>query len=98
MPIKIFRVRDDSMRPSLSNGDYVMVSQLHYLFSKPKPRDIVVLRHPKKNLLIVKRIDRETPYGYFVVGDNTAISEDSRSFGTVNRDAIVGKVVSIFRR
>lgn len=98
MPIRIFRVKDNSMRPSLSDGDYVVVSQLHYLFSKPKARDMVVLKHPKKDLLIIKRIERETPYGYFVLGDNTALSEDSRSFGTIDRSSIVGKVVSIVRR
>ncbi len=98
MPIKIFKVRDSSMRPSLSDGDYVMVSQLHYVFSKPKARDMVVLRHPKNGGLIIKRIARETPYGYFVLGDNAAMSEDSRSFGTIGRDAILGKVVSVFRR
>lgn len=97
MPIKIFKVKDSSMRPSISDGDYVLVSLLHYKFSKPKARDMVVLKHPKNDLLIVKRIERETPYGYFVLGDNTAMSEDSRSFGTIDKSAIVGKVVSVFR-
>ena len=98
MPIRIFRVKDNSMRPSLTDGDYVIVSQLHYLFSKPKARDMIVLKHPKKDLLMIKRIDRETPYGYFVLGDNIAQSEDSRSFGTVDKSLIVGKVISVVRR
>ncbi len=98
MPVKIFRVRDSSMRPSLSDGDYVVVSLLHYIFSHPKPRDMVVLKHPKKDLFIVKRIERETPYGYFVLGDNTTLSEDSRAFGTVDKSSIVGKVISVIRR
>lgn len=98
MPIRIFKVKDDSMRPSLSDGDYVVVSLLHYIFSRPKARDMVVLKHPKKDLFIVKRIERETPYGYFVLGDNTALSEDSRAFGTVDKSSMVGKVVSVVRR
>jgi signal peptidase I len=41
---------------------------------------------------------RVTPTSYFVMGDNRDNSEDSRSWGFVPRDHIIGKVGSILVR
>ncbi len=98
MPISIFRVKDRSMLPALDNGDYVVVSRLSYLFSTPKMSDIVVLRHPKKNILIVKRVSKVRGNMLYVLGDNAAESYDSRDFGYVNRHDIFGKVIYMIRK
>jgi|SRR5208283_310455 len=97
MPVAIFRVKDKSMKPSINDGDYVIASRVSYIFAKPKAGDIVVLRHPSGRFFIVKRIARITGKGYFVVGDNKPVSEDSRKFGAVGRDSIVGKVFMVIR-
>lgn len=40
---------------------------------------------------------RLDPFEYFVLGDNRALSEDSRSFGPVDKVALQGRVVARFR-
>ena len=40
---------------------------------------------------------RLDPYEYFVLGDNRAISEDSRTFGPMDRFSVKGVVIARFR-
>jgi len=96
-PLARFRVDDESMRPTLSPGDYVFVNRWAYLVREPKEGDIVVFRSPEAHgLLLIKRVvrvvDRER---VFVLGDNPDRSRDSRHFGPVPRRAIVGRVWTI---
>lgn len=90
LPMKIFRVRDHSMEPSLNDGDYVLANLWFLYLSKG---DIVVLRHPKKDMVLVKRIEWADRKKAFVVGDNKGESEDSRSFGPVSVTSVIGKVM-----
>ena len=54
--------------------------------------------HPSKQFCLARPSDRVTlgPSEYFVLGDNSTNSFDSRYFGPVRRDAIIGKVVYIY--
>jgi signal peptidase I len=45
-------------------------------------------------VLPLQKLERDT---YFVLGDNRAHSEDSRNFGPVSRDDLVGRVMVITR-
>ncbi len=93
-PLARFRVEQPSMAPRLDPGDYVIVNRWSYRFRNPAVGDLIVLRDPdREGRFLCKRIDAVTGSGsYLVRGDNAAVSRDSRSFGPIARDLIVGRV------
>lgn len=78
------------MEPALRPGDFIIVSRWYRRISA---KEIVVFRHPRKNLILVKRVSGIGSDSVFVAGDNKTASQDSRSFGPVGRNAIIGKVI-----
>ena len=81
------RVVGDSMRPAFRPGQLVVVApgrQLHV-------GDVVMIRH--EGLEKIKRIARLQEARVYVLGDNPAASTDSRNFGWVGLESVVGKVV-----
>ncbi len=81
------------MRPSYKNGEQVLA--LHF-FKNLKINDVVVLKNPHKNVkekYIIKRIAKVSKEKYFVLGDNSRESTDSRAFGWIEKKDIAGKVV-----
>jgi len=64
----------------------------------PKIGEIVVAQHPiRQDLQLIKRITATTPEGhYFLEGDNSTESTDSRVFGTVKLEQIIGRVTCRF--
>lgn len=90
-PFGIVRVVGTSMIPTLQPGQYVVVSSLPYCFGKPCKDDLVVaLVNGRK---IIKRVWAGINGRYDLRGDNLAESTDSRSYGTVKRAQILGKVI-----
>jgi nickel-type superoxide dismutase maturation protease len=81
-----------SMNPTLKDGEVVLVDREAVI----EVGDIVVAKHPiEQTSELIKRVTQISERGhYFLVGDNTADSNDSRNFGAVTRDYIKGKVVA----
>lgn len=93
LPLARYRVEGESMAPALAPGERVLVNRAAYWLRSPRPGDLVVLRDPRRReRLLLKRIDRPAAGGWLVVGDNSEASTDSRTFGPVRRELIVGKV------
>ena len=85
------RVVGTSMLPSLKQGD-VVVGQRG---KQPRVGDIVIAWvHDKE---VIKRISQVTNEGYELLGDNKAVSTDSRTYGFVERQHIRGVVIKTIK-
>ena len=82
------------MYPTLRDGDVVSVDTEAYRDAPPAAGDLVLARHPfKREVLMVKRVHSVTDDGRVDVrGDLPSESEDSRGFGALSPDRILGRV------
>lgn len=104
-----FIVSGASMEPTFDNGDYLIVDELSYnLLHKPQKGEVIVFRYPlDPSKFFIKRIaglPGETmeingrkiilaENEYFVLGDNKSASSDSRIWGPVPENLIVGRTL-----
>ena len=74
----------------------MLYSPRAYRDGLPQVGDVVIAHHPaRSDIKIVKRVMNITEDGrLFLVGDNPAETTDSRDFGHVPIDEILGKVTS----
>ena len=97
--ISYFKVMGRSMEPLCKEGDFVLLDKLSYLVFRPRVGDIVVLKHPQESRLILKYITKEHLHNhesfFWVEGLNKTESSDSRSFGWIKREDILGKAIVI---
>ena len=86
------------MLPLLQPGDEVLVNPRAYHTVSPSPNDLVVAQHPHNpNLRLIKRVTAVLGDGAcFVTGDNPKASTDSRTFGAIAPQQILGKVICRF--
>jgi len=80
-------VAGPSMLPTLREGDRCLVRRTR----RCVPGDLIAFIDPEEeSRLIVKRVVGVAPDGIVVAGDNPGASRDSRQFGAVPRDYVVG--------
>ncbi len=72
------------MLPTLRPGQVVVFTRSR----KPGVGDIVMITH--EGLEKIKRIARAEPGRIYVLGDNPAASTDSRTFGWLGEEHIIG--------
>lgn len=79
------------MQSTLQIGDVVLVDTWN---QQANIQDIIVTKKPNSNTIIIKRIiDRRNNNDaaeLFVKGDNPTMSSDSRHFGWLNQNQIIG--------
>jgi signal peptidase I len=84
------RVTGPSMSPTLKHGDRLLVRRVRD--GKARPGDVVLARFAARpGLLVVKRVRRAVDGGHWVEGDNSLVTDDSRSFGAAT---VVARVVA----
>ena len=106
---KKIEVRGDSMSPNYNDGDWL----LFYLLPAKSKADslvgkvVLIQRHSEvgTDFLQVKRVSKVTNDQDFdnevkiwVEGDNKEKSTDSRSWGALNRDEVIGKLILRYHR
>ncbi len=86
------------MFPTLKEGDTVFVNLRAYRHHPPQADDIVIALHPQyPEQKIFKRVQFVNEYGrIYLLGDNKTASTDSRHFGPLSPENILGKVTSRF--
>ena len=83
---KIFKVKGNSMFPNFLDNDFVFITSF---FKKLKEDDVIISKF--NNDTIIKRINKIKDNRYYITGDNK--EESSNSFGFVNKENILGKVL-----
>ena len=82
------------MLPSLREGDIVFFKKYKKEEFSLKVGEIVIFQNPINNQREIKRIKRIEKTCVEVLGDNLEFSIDSRSFGFVQKDQLIGIVTS----
>lgn len=95
--LRFLKVTGDSLTPEYQEGDFVLVSKIPFFLVPPSPGDVIAFHQPGYGMLI-KRIQNITPNGGLNVIGNHPDSIDSRTFGTVRRMDIIGKVIWHIRK
>ena len=93
-----------SMEPAIKNGTVLVISRLRYglrlpfrqkylvRWARPAEGEVVIFYTPSGELA-VKRCTAPDGDVFFAQGDNELSSYDSRSYGPVPADNIIGKVL-----
>lgn len=91
LPFSFFKVSGHSMEPSFHSGDLILVNHLVYKWRQPKKGEVILFK--RDNQFILKKVVEKEVGQVLVEGENKL---DSREFGWVKKEEIVGKVLRVF--
>jgi len=89
------RVIGESMEPTLISGDLIIIDKLTYVYRRPAVGDVIAFWMSNEKVA-VKRISEIEDQDIYVMGDNTKVSNDSRSYGPIPREDVIGRALLIF--
>ena len=97
MWIGLLRISGRSLAPRYQDGDFVLVSKVPVWLHGVSPGDVIVFKHPTYGTL-VKQVERlEAESGEIFVLGSVPESVDSRRFGGIKMEAVLGKVIALIR-
>ena len=65
-----YRIDGSSMNPTLLDGEYLIINNMTYVLDDPEQGDIVVFRHPRNDLNLIKRVVG-VPGDHIEINNNT---------------------------
>ena len=97
----------NSMSPAIKSGTVLVINRLQYglrfpgqegyllRWAAPRPGEIVVFHTPDGELAVKRCEEINNGDAFYARGDNDLLSYDSRSYGQIPADNIIGKVLGI---
>jgi len=94
-----------SMEPVIHDGTVLVVNRARYglqvpvlnkyliRWGMPKEGEVVIFYTPSGELAVKRCITAGEDGNFYAEGDNSVASYDSRSYGPVNADNVIGKVL-----
>jgi len=91
--LRLMRVVGQSMAPLLNHGELVLVHERAFERRSPCRGDLVAARPSSLGgKAVIKRLARRHGEQFFLLGENLERSFDSRWFGPVTREELIGRV------
>ncbi len=92
----LYYVPSMSMHPTIKPGQFILADMDSYFYYTPQVNDIVIVELTKRETIIKRVIQKPVNVkhdisDYYLQGDNANNSIDSRHFGPVKFDRIIGK-------
>lgn len=90
---RLLKVRGASLWPYFHEGDYVLTAGVPFPGGRVKPGDAIVFQQPGYGVLIKRVIQILADGKEYEVQGTQVSSTDSRNFGPVPREHVLGKVI-----
>ncbi len=88
------------MSPTYNDGDWLLFRRLRAVSAAQRlvGKVVVIERESYPGILLIKRVMRADENGLWVEGDNKDASTDSRTWGVITPQEVVGLVALRFKR